>query len=141
MMTTSTSTPAKPMPTPTPTSQPFWDGLRRHQIQIQQCTACSRFVFYPRSNCPFCLAPDLAWKEVSGAGTVYTFTIARRPTAPPFADEVPQKIAVIELEEGVRLTTTLVNIEPEAITIGMRVKPVFDDIADKDITLLRYEPV
>jgi uncharacterized protein len=138
-MSTATA-PAKPMPVPTPTSQPFWDALRQHRIEIQQCTACSKFVFYPRSNCPFCLSPDLAWKQVSGNGTVYTFTIARRPTAPPFADEVPQKIIVVELEEGVRLTSTLIHIEPEAVKIGMRVKPVFDEIPDKDITLLRYEP-
>lgn len=135
-----TTTIAKPLPMPTPTSRPYWDGLRAHQVRMQGCTACERFVFYPRSNCPFCLSPDLEWRTVSGEGTVYTFTIARRPTAPQFADEVPQKIAVIELPEGVRLTATLVNIEPDQIKIGMPVKPVFDDIEGTEITLLRYEP-
>ena len=130
----------KPLPAPTPTSQPYWDGLRAHEIRMQRCKACNGLVFYPRSNCPVCLSPDLEWERITGNGTVYTFTIARRPTAPPFADEVPQKIAVIELDEGPRLTSTLVNVEPEAIKIGMRVRPVFDDIEGTEITLLRYEP-
>lgn len=107
---------------------------------MQRCTACERLVFYPRSNCPFCLSPELEWQRIAGMGIVYTFTVARRPTAPPFADEVPQKIAIIELDEGPRLTSTLVNIEPGDIKIGMRVRPVFDDVAGSNITLLRYEP-
>jgi uncharacterized OB-fold protein len=138
MTTTTTST--KPLPTPTPTSKPYWDALRRHEVHMQRCTACGKFVFYPRSNCPFCLSPDLEWQRIAANGTVYTFTIARRATAPQFEDEVPQKIAVVELDEGPRLTTTLVNVAPEDITIGMRVKPYFDDIPGTEITLLRYEP-
>ena len=135
-----TTTVSKPLPVPTPTSRPFWEGLRAREVRIQRCRACGKFVFYPRSNCSFCLSPDLEWQRVEGRGTVYTFTIARRPTAPQFTDEVPQKIAVVELDEGPRLTTTLVNVEPEAIKIGMRVKPFFDDVPGTDVTLLRYEP-
>jgi uncharacterized OB-fold protein len=137
---TTTAAPSKPLPTPTPTTQPFWDGLRAHEVRIQRCQSCDTFIFYPRSNCPSCLSADLIWQRVPGTGTVYTFTIARRPTAPPFADEVPQKIAVVELDEGPHLTTTLVNIQPEEIRIGMRVKPLYDDIAGTNVTLLRYEP-
>jgi uncharacterized OB-fold protein len=125
---------------PTPVSQPFWDGLRAREVRIQHCTSCGHYVFYPRSNCSFCLSTNLEWETVSGHGTVYTYTIARRPTAPPFADEVPQKLAVVELEEGPRLTTTLVSVAPEDIRIGMAVKPVFEDLPGTEITLLRYEP-
>ncbi len=130
----------KPMPTPTPTSQPFWDALAEHRVRIQYCTACDKYVYYPRSHCPRCLSPELKWRNIRGTGTVYTFTVARRATAPMFEDEVPQKIAVIELDEGPRLTSTLVNVEPEEIEIGMRVKPVFDKAEGADVTLLRYEP-
>ena len=97
-------------------------------------------IYYPRHLCPACLSGNLAWKDVSGEGTLYTFTIARRPTAPMFEDEMPQKLAVVELDEGPRLTSTLVNVEPEAIKVGMRLKPVFDDIEGAGITMLRYEP-
>ena len=130
----------KPFPIPTPTSQPFWDGLAQGQVRIQQCDDCAAWIFYPRHLCPKCLSSDVSWKDISGEGQVYTFTIARRPTAPMFADEVPQKLAIIELDEGPRLTTTLVNVEPEGIKVGMRVKPVFDTVDGADITMLRYEP-
>ena len=130
----------KPLPIPTPTSKPFWDGLRERKVRIQRCLDCARLIHYPRANCPSCLGDRLEWLEVPGTGILYTFTIARRPTAPQFQDEVPQRIAVVELDEGPRLTTTLVNVDDADIKIGMRLKPVFEDVAGTDVTLLRYEP-
>jgi uncharacterized OB-fold protein len=129
----------KPLPTPTPTSAPFWDGLKDGVVRLQRCDDCRGWVFYPRSRCSHCLSDALQWHEVSGAGTLYTFTIARQPTSPHFASEVPQRLAVVELDEGVRLTTTLVNVADADIHIGMRVRPYFDAASD-EITLLRYQP-
>jgi len=129
----------KPLPTPTPTSAPFWDSLRDGVIKIQKCNDCGVWVFYPRSRCSNCLSDALVWHEVSGVGSLYTFTIARQPTSPHFASEVPQRLAVVELDQGVRLTTTLVNVADADIRIGMRVKPYFDPVSD-EITLLRYQP-
>ena len=63
----------------------------------------------------------------------------RQPTSPHFATEVPQQLAVVELDEGVRLTTTLVNVREADIRIGMRLKPYFEPVTD-DVTLLRYQP-
>jgi len=130
----------KPLPIPTPTTAPFWEGLNAGVVRIQRCSSCSTWVFYPRNRCPSCLSDTLAWHDVSGRGTLYTFTIARQPTSPHFASEVPQLLAVVELDEGVRLTTTLVGIAPTAIKVGMKVKPYFDRVAD-DVTLLRYQAV
>jgi uncharacterized OB-fold protein len=129
----------KPRPEPTPASQPFWAGLREERVELQRCDECGRWVYYPRARCPACLSDRLTWTTVDGLGTVYTFSIAEQPTAPPFADEVPQRLAVVELTEGVRLSTTLVDVEPAAITIGMAVAPVFDH-GDDGITLLRFRP-
>ena len=129
----------KPLPTPTPTSAPFWDALKDGVVKLQKCDDCGAWVFYPRSRCSHCLADALTWHAVSGLGTLYTFTIARQPTSPHFAGEVPQRLGVVELDEGVRLTTTLVNVADADIRIGMRVKPYFDPVAD-EITLLRYQP-
>jgi uncharacterized protein len=131
---------AKPLPVPTPVSRPFWDGLREHKIVIQYSPSADRWVFYPRVLAPGTLADDLEWREISGLGTLYTFTVARYPTAPPWADDVPQLLAVVELDEGPRLTTELVNVAPERIEVGIRVRPVFCDVPDSDVTLLRYEP-
>lgn len=129
----------KPVPTPTPTSAPFWEGLNEGIVRLQRCNACGGWIFYPRSRCSHCLSDDIEWHEVSGTGTLHTFTIARQPTAPHFADEVPQILAVVELDEGVRLTATLVGVQEGAIRIGMPVKPYFDRVAD-DVTLLRFVP-
>ncbi len=129
----------KPIPTPTPVSQPFWDGLNEHKVRLQRCNPCGAWIHYPRSRCPTCLSADLSWHQVSGDGVVYTFTITEQPTAPHFADEVPQKLAVVELAEGVRLTTTLTNVPPADIRVGLAVRPVFDAV-DADTTMLRFEP-
>ena len=130
----------RPLPRPTPTSEPFWQGLRERRVRIQYSPSADQWVFYPRSHAPLTLADDLEWRDISGEGTLYTYTIARRPTSPDFAGEEPQIIAVIELDEGPRLTTTLVNVGEDAIKVGMRVRPVFEDQPDSEITLLRYEP-
>ena len=129
-----------PLPTPIDRTQPFWDALREHRVEIQYSPASDQWVFYPRSHAPLTLATDLEWREISGEGTLYTYTIARRPTAPDFAGAEPQIIAVVELDEGPRLTSTLVNVEESAIRVGMRLRPVFEDVPDTETTLLRYEP-
>jgi hypothetical protein len=97
-------------------------------------------VFYPRSHCSHCLSDRLEWRDVSGAATLYSFTITRQPTAPFFADEVPQRLAVVELAEGVRMTSTLVDVADADIRIGMKLKPVFERVSDS-VTMLRFAPV
>ena len=129
----------KPIPRPSTTTRPFWDGLNERKVQIQRCDGCDSWVFYPRTRCPSCLSDLLIWREVSGRGVLYTYTLARQPTAPHFADETPQQLAVVELDEGVRMTSTLVNVEPSDIVIGMRLQPYFDQVTDA-VTLLRYQP-
>jgi uncharacterized protein len=129
----------KPLPLPTPVTRPFWEGLAEGCIRIQHCLDCGGWVFYPRSHCSHCLSERLEWREVSGAATLYTFTITRQPTAPFFADEVPQRLAVVELAEGVRMTSTLVNVADADIRVGMRLRPVFDRVS-ADVTMLRFAP-
>jgi uncharacterized OB-fold protein len=128
----------RPQPRPTPTSEPFWTGLAAQQIRLQQCDDCAGWVYYPRSHCPHCLSPNLTWQDISGEGTLYSFTVAQQPTAPQFVGEEPQLIGVVELKEGVRLNTVMVNVSPEDLKVGMRVKPVFFQLADT--TLLYFEP-
>jgi len=129
----------KPLPQPTDASRPFWEGLKAHRVQIQQCGDCAHWLFFPREHCPACASHRLAWREISGQGTLYTFTVARVPTLPEFTDELPQLLAVVQLDEGPHLNTTLVGVAPEAVKIGQRVTPVFDD-RPGSTTLLRYTP-
>lgn len=127
----------KPRPVPTPTSLPYWEGLARDELLVQRCADCDTWVFYPRSRCTHCLSANLEWKPVSGRGTLFTFTIARQPTVPMFADETPQLIAIVELEEGLRMTTTIVVEDPSTLRTGASVSPVFDHGED-GATLLRF---
>lgn len=134
------STTDKPLPEPTPVTAPYWDSLGEHRIRIQYSPSSERFVFYPRVLAPGTLADDLEWREISGKGTLYTYTVAERPTAPPWADSLPQILAVVEWDEGPRLSTEMVDVDPADLKIGMCVEPVFCDYPDRDITLLRYRP-
>src|SRR3954462_15855919 len=128
-----------PLPEPTPVSRPFWDAVREHKILIQYSLSTDRYVFYPRTLAPRTLADDLEWREIDGAGTLYTYTVARRPRGPPWAAHVPQLLGVVEWDlagQAPRVSTELVDVEPGDIRIGMRVSPVFCD--EGDVTLLRY---
>lgn len=129
--------PSKPRPLPTPTSQPFWDALDEDRVVLQHCSDCGGWVFYPRSRCSHCLSDRLVWEEVSGAATVFTFSVARQATFPAFVDDVPQIIAVVELPEGVHMTTTIVGAHPEEVSIGAVVVPMFDH-GDDGRTLLHH---
>jgi len=130
----------RPMPIPTPTAKPFWDGLAEHRIRIQYSPSSDRYVFYPRVLAPGTLADDLHWREISGAASLYTFTVAYRPVAPHFAGDVPQILAVVQWDEGPRFSTEIVNADPADVRVGMRLRPVFFDYPEDGVTMLRYEP-
>lgn len=128
--------PAPITPDPTPTSQPFWDALNEQRVEIQRCDDCEGWVYYPRSRCSHCLSANLTWTEVSGEGTLYTYTVARQPTTPAFDGVDNLLLAVVELDEGPKVTTTLEGVGPDEVEVGMRLAPVFVPAEDK--TLLRH---
>ncbi len=132
---------AKPLPTPDPVTKPFWDSLKVQAIQLQRCDACQTFVFYPRSHCPGCLSDDLVWTPVSGRGVVHAFTIPYRHPNPAFREGGPYVVALIELDEGARMLTNLVEVDatPEAVKVGMPVEIVYDAVTD-EVTLPKFRP-
>lgn len=134
-----TGPPPRPLPHPSALTRPFWDGARRGRLMVQRCHACSAHIFYPRYLCPVCGCPDLRWVDASGRATVFTYTVARRPTHPAFADRVPYVIAVVELEEGPKLTTNIVDVDPDTVAIGLEVEAMFEDVGE--ITLVNFRPV
>ncbi len=129
----------KPLPEPSPVTEPFWQGLRKREVRIQRCEQCQRYVFYPRTLCPYCLSETLEWVRASGKGRVYSYTIVRRAMHPAFQAEVPYVFAIIELEEGVRLASNVINCRPEDLRVDMPVKAVYHDVTS-EITLLKFEP-
>ena len=130
--------PPKPLPNPTPTTQPFWDGTKQHRLILPKGPD-GRFFFYPRVLQPGTLNGPVEWAEVSGRGSVYSFTVDRRGTAPAFAADAPYVIAIIELEEGPRMTSNVVGCAIEEVRIGMPVEAVFEDVDDA-ITLVKFRP-
>jgi uncharacterized OB-fold protein len=130
---------ARPLPHVTPLTQPFWDGAADHELWIQRCRACGSHLFYPRHLCTSCGAPEPAWVQASGRATVFTYTVARKPTHPAFAASVPYVIAVVELDEGPRMTTNIVHVDPDAVTIGMRVQVTFEEV--DGVTLVYFRPM
>ena len=129
----------KPLPQPGPITGPFWQAAKEHRLSIQRCTACQGHVFYPRAICPHCGAADLAWVDVSGRGTVYSFTVARRATMRPFEADVPYVIAIVELAEGPRMTTSIVGCGVDDVRVGMAVVAEFDDVTP-EVTLVKFRP-
>jgi hypothetical protein len=105
----------------------YWDATRLGKLLIKECNTCGRVFFYPRAACPFCWSDDTVWREASGLGRVYTFTVVHQNDLPPFRDRVPYIVAVVDLDEGVRMTTNIEGIDPELVRCGMRVQVGFRD--------------
>jgi uncharacterized protein len=129
-----------PRPLVTEIGRPYWEALAEGRVSLPHCGACDRLFFHPRAFCPHCGASGPGWRDVPGTGTLYTFTLTQVPVAPDFADQPPLLLAVVELAPDVRLATTLVDVAPEAVRIGMAVAPVFDRETFAGLTLLRFRP-
>lgn len=125
----------KPLPQPTPDTAPFWEATKQHELKMQYCADCSRFYYYPRMYCRYCMGSNIEWRQLSGRGKLHTYVINHRP--PPGRDpEQPYVIAIVELDEGPRMMTNIVieNPTPDKLPIDAAVEVVWDDVND-DITL------
>ena len=131
---------AKPLPKPTPDTQPFWDAVKRHELMLPKCKACGQLHYFPRPFCPHCFSWDLEWVRCSGKGKLYSFLINHRP-APGFEEETPYVIAVVELDEGPRMLSNLIDIEPtpEAVQVDMPVEILFQDV-NEETTMFKFRP-
>ena len=129
----------KPIPQPSVETQRYWEGCKRHELWLPFCTKCEQSFFYPRVFCPRCFSWEIEWQQASGRGTLYSYAIQYRAQAPGF--EPPYVTAIVQLEEGPRLMTNLVQIEPdpEKIRCDMPVEVLFEDISD-EISLPMFRP-
>jgi uncharacterized OB-fold protein len=121
----------KPLPVIDHDSAPYWEAAREGRLDIPLCGDCGKHHFYPRAICPYCHSDNLKFDTVSGRGVVHTFTIARRPAGPAFADDVPYVVALIELEEGPRMMSRIQTDDPETVQIGARVEVTFVKATDE----------
>ena len=118
----------KPLPVIDHDSAPYWQAAHEGRLDIPLCGDCGKHHFYPRAICPYCHSDNLRFNTVSGRGRVHTFTTARRPAGPAFADDVPYVVALIELEEGPRMLSDLRDCPPEDAAIEMPVEVFFEDV-------------
>ena len=130
----------KPLPNPGLDSLVFWGGCKKHQLLIPRCRKCGTYHFFPRFFCTKCLSTDLEWVKSSGRGEVYTFTIIEKAGIGAFAEEVPYILALVQLEENVRMMSNIIECPLEKIRIGMKVEVVFEDITE-EITLPKFRPL
>ena len=111
----------RPLPARGNVARPYWEALAEGRLVLQYCPACDRYQFYPRAICTRCGA-DPEWRESDGRGTVYTYTVIRQNGAAPFRDELPYVVAMIELEEGVKVMSSVTDCDPDEVAVGMAVQ-------------------
>ena len=129
----------KPLPQIAPEMAPFFEAARRHELVVQRCRGCGTPRFPARDQCSKCLSRESEWVRASGRGEVFSFAVMHQVYHPGFADEVPYAVVVIELEEGARLVSNLVDCPVQDIRIGMPVEVVFDDVTP-EVTLPKFRP-
>jgi uncharacterized OB-fold protein len=142
---------APPPPAPPPIIEDpltafFWDAARRRELHIQRCQSCGTFIHMPRPICRNCQSFDLAGEQVSGRGTLYSWTQTFKPFHPFFVDRVPYVIATVTLveQEGLQFMSNLVGIDPERVDeeaqFGMEVEAEFEELAD-GLVVPMFRPV
>ncbi|MGB6068371.1 MAG: enoyl-CoA hydratase-related protein [Desulfomonilaceae bacterium] len=121
----------KPIPAVQPWTDEFWRATKKHKLLIQKCRECNSLIFYPRKYCPQCWSEKLGWLDATGRAKVYTFAIMRDMVEPKFMPDLPYVLAMVDLQEGVRMMTQIVECDPAAVEIGMDVEVVFRDTTDQ----------
>ena len=133
---------SKPVPEITHFAEDFWKGTKRGELRIQKCKSCGHSQWIPRPNCEECSSRELTSELSSLSGVVYSFTIIRQVVmnSPAFEAELPFALAAIELSSGVRMIAQVVGVEPEKVTIGMKLEASFEELSDK-VAVPKFHPV
>jgi len=118
--------PERPLPETRNAGATFWSKAAESVLVVPKCTECGRTFWHPRPRCPNCGSEHVDWVHASGKGAVHTFTIVRQSADPYFRTKVPYVVAMIDLDEGVRIMTNVVDTPLEALAVGMRVEVLFE---------------
>jgi uncharacterized OB-fold protein len=130
-----------PVPAASADTLPWWQAAAAHRLVVQRCTGCGTVRHPPRPLCPACRSFEHEWSELSGRGTVYTFTVVHQAFVPSLVDQLPYVVAAVELEGGggARLVTNVVDVEPSQVGVGMAVQVVWEDMGP-ELSLPRVRP-
>ena len=117
-------TPNHPLlPEPSVLSKPFWESAAKGELRVQKCLTCGHYEWTPQAACSRCLTETLSWERCSGRGSIYSYSIVWRPQDDSF--RAPYVVAIVELDEGVRMLTEIINVDPSGVEIGMPVQVAF----------------
>ncbi|MBI4195057.1 MAG: OB-fold domain-containing protein [Betaproteobacteria bacterium] len=122
-----------------PEEIPFWEAAKQRQIRLQRCSSCGRAWYPIGPACPFCFSMKFEWVAMSGRGTLHNYVVFHKAWTPWFEKRVPYAVVQVELEEGPRLTTNLLDCPIGDIRIGMQVEAAYEDVTD-EITLVQFRP-
>lgn len=130
---------ARPIPVADETSAPFYEGAKRHELVLARCGRCGQWRLPSREHCPDCWSTDVRYETASGRGVLYSFAVMHQQLVPGFEDLIPYHFAIVELDEGPRLVTSIVGCPVEALRVGMPVEATYDDVSE-ETTLIRFRP-
>jgi uncharacterized protein len=131
--------PRTDLPTIEDDSRPFWDAASEGRFLVRHCVSCGEYHHYPRTFCPSCWSENVEWFEASGEATLYTWSTVFINDLPPFNERLPYIAAVVELAEGPKVMTTLVDCEGSALSIGMPVRATYQVLTD-EVTIPVFTP-
>ena len=129
----------RPIPVADEASKPFFDGANEGKLMLVKCSQCGTHRLPGRERCLDCWSTESEWAQASGKGKLYTYGIMHQQYHPAFAEETPYNYALVELDEGPRLVTNIVDCEPDDLKTDMPVEAVFDHVSD-EATLIRFRP-
>lgn len=130
----------KPRPLIDDDTRAYWAGLARGELLLQHCRDCGHVQFYQRAFCGRCLSANIERRPASGRGSIYSFSTVHRPPSAEFKDDVPYTVVLVELAEGPRMISTLVDTPPATVGIGQPVEIVYER-ASPEITFPRFRRV
>ena len=126
-----------PLPRARGRAAEFYNFCKQHELRFQRCSDCGTWRHIPRDMCAKCGSFNYEWARSSGRGAVFSWTVAAQPFVPQFAPLVPYAPAVIELEEGVRMVSWIIDVKPDELALGMPVEIAFDDLTP-EVTLPKF---
>jgi uncharacterized OB-fold protein len=134
----STTNPTRFEPPASDAAEPFWAATRDEQLTLPWCQSCQQPFWFPRELCPRCLQQDIEWRPASGRGVVYSCSTMPKPANPMMAERVPYVVALIELEEGVRMMSNVVECDPAEVHVGQAVQVTWEQLSDgRNLPLFR----
>ena len=129
---------AKPIPSPDATGAPFWKAAAEGELRVQRCPACDHRQHYPRKLCTQC-GGEPVWEAIRELGEIHTFTVVRQFGLPPFKDELPYVVAMIDLAEGLRMMGNVTDVDPDEVHIGMAVE-AYAVLAEEGVGIPYWRP-